>query len=384
MSPPNTFHCLGGLGLIRFLLSCLIAVAILYAVQPRTAVSFNQAAAVGADTIDYYAHNGDYAVHCGDATDIANCLAGVEYRALEHNALWLGNSQLHAINQLKQDEVSASHLLHYALLEQNWDLITLSQPNANLQEHYILFEYWLLNSGIDLLLLPVVFDDLREDGLRDTIKSLLGSEAIQSGLKSTEIGRILLNSTPDSIADPMISSRETWQVQSEALLNDVLASHSPLWEKRSTLRSAAIFALYRLRNSLFGISATSKRKMLPGPYANNLAALQALLQRAQEQNIIVLLYIAPIRQDVELPYDQDQYVNFIASVTQIAQATGAYYFNLDQLVDPADWGTTGSIAVGGSTSAGIDFMHFAAGGHKTLSEKLHSLIIDVIDSTASR
>ena len=51
------------------------------------------------------------------------------------------------------------------LINKNYFLLTLSQPNANLQEHYILYR---INNliNIDVLVLPIVFDDLRETNLR--------------------------------------------------------------------------------------------------------------------------------------------------------------------------------------------------------------------------
>jgi len=295
------------INLSRLLAACVLAVFILYTVKPDTDVAFDQAAAAGADTGDYYARNGNFPVHCADARDIDDCINGLKFRAQNRAALWLGNSQLHAINQLKENEVSSAKSLHDTLLADGWDLLTLSQPNANLQEHYVLFEYMRQQVALDALLLPVVFDDTREDGLREHISSLAILPGVVKKLAGTQIGQELVDKSSRVAEDSGVANRQLWQDRSEATLNSVMAKYIPLWSDRADLRSTAIFALYRLRNSIFGISASTKRKVLPGPYSNNLAALNALLQSAQSAAVPTLVYIAPIRNDVELPYEQAEY-----------------------------------------------------------------------------
>ncbi len=51
--------------------------------------------------------------------------------------LWLGNSQIHAINRFSPGEETASPELHRLFFRLNHYFLTFSQANANLQEHYL-------------------------------------------------------------------------------------------------------------------------------------------------------------------------------------------------------------------------------------------------------
>ena len=74
-------------------------------------------------------------------TNLEPCLAGFQRRGSTRAALWLGNSQLHGVNQWKEGDETAPARLFAHLHERGLDLITLSQPNANLQEHLVLYAY---------------------------------------------------------------------------------------------------------------------------------------------------------------------------------------------------------------------------------------------------
>jgi len=88
------------------------------------------------------------------------------YATAKRRILWLGNSQLHTINQMRNND----HLAAYWLLELLKPFgavpITFSLPNANLQEHWVLTMYALKESRLDMIVVALVFDDLREDDLR--------------------------------------------------------------------------------------------------------------------------------------------------------------------------------------------------------------------------
>lgn len=366
-----------GLRLVSLLLAAVIAFAVLHSVQKDRSANFESAAAVGADTVDYYARVNDIPVHCRDARDASACINGAMARDATDVVLWLGNSQLHSINQLKAGEVSSTHTLHALLEPQAKDLLTFSQPNANLQEHLVLFEYLQARLPLSLLVLSLVFDDTRESGLRSDVAALLADDALRQRMANTGIGQALLAAADVSTAtDATDSSRKTWQQQSEHALDNWLANRSDLWRQRAEYRARLFYSLYNLRNTVLGISATSKRRKLPGRYDKNVQALEAILRSAAELDIPVLLYIAPIRGDVAIPYVQSEYVDFINTATLLAKRHGARLQNLENLIAPAFWGATGSIGLSNDAAPDIDFMHFKAAGHRVLADTLMQLISD--------
>ncbi len=341
--------------------------------------NFEDAATFGAKTTSVFAKvNGDL-IHCSDSRDSSACLDGAEKRKAEHSVLWLGNSQVHAVNQLQRGETNAVPTLFDALKQQNLDLLTYSQPNANLQEHYVLFEYLRSRLPLQILILPIVFDDLRELSLRDEIATFARDEATALALSKTSIGRRLVESNVSVVIKDQDTAgiTDTIQERVERSLNLWLENNIPLWQARPEIRGQLIYGfLYNLRNTLFGIKPTSKRKMIIGRYRDNLAALEAILETTKLNGIGVVLYVVPFRGGVEHPYVESEYTQFKLDAEELAGQFDAVFANLESLVPEEFWGVKGSTAVDGDTE--LDFMHFQASGHQLLAKRLEALVTDAL------
>ncbi|WP_069470272.1 hypothetical protein [Candidatus Marithrix sp. Canyon 246] len=206
------------------------------------------------------------------------CLEGVQQRNLS-----------------KSGQENAPPILFRLLQKIDIDLITFSQPNASLQEHYVLFEYLKKRLPVQFLILPVVFDDLRENTLRLEIAQALADADTNTALAQTDIGRIILAEHGDltDVNKDMAALKNTIQEHSETTLNNWLDKHSSLWALRSEIRGTLLTYLHVLRNTVFGIKATSKRRVIQGRYLANMAALSAIIESAKASNINILLYIVP-------------------------------------------------------------------------------------------
>lgn len=342
--------------------------------------------ALGTVTQLSYAEKGGVKVHCGDLwteppeTQADLCIDGALARESELQALWLGNSQIHSINQLKEPEdQTAPSILFDSLAVRGVDLIALSQPNANLQEHYLLFEYTRQRLPLDLLILPVVFDDTREDGIRSRLQPAFQEPGVHDALAGTEIGAQLVErfgtTQPPTPNDPegatdadLAALNETVQESTESWLNDQLAERSDLWAARPDLRGQLFVWLYQARNSAFGINPSTVRPLLPGPYRNNLSALDAILRSASESRTRVLVYIPPLRSDTSPPYHPGEYAQFKEDVAARAAAHGAMFVDAGGLVPGPLWGMKESTNLSGEPE--FDFMHFQGAGHVLLAEAL--------------
>jgi hypothetical protein len=102
--------------------------------------------------------------------------------------------------------------------------------------------------------------------------------------------------------------------------------------------------------------------MIQSRYVLNMNALQALLGDMRERGVHVVLYIAPIRQDIQLPYAPDAYSAWKTTVQNLAAEYGARYANVEDVVPGGLWGTL--------INGDVDFMHFQGGGHKILGAAL--------------
>lgn len=326
--------------------------------------------ALGEETSSYFARVDDYSIHCHDYDDSLQCLDSYKKSSRDDVVLMLGNSQTHSINQMKPGDETAAPILHRSLRDRQKYFMTFSQGNANLQEHYVLFEYLSGQVPVSTLVLPVVFDDMRETGIRATINGAFKQSFVIGRLDKTEIGISLLanQGEQDLSGNDMTALDDTVQEYSERYLNTQLESAWGIWADRPELRGELFFSLYIFRNWLFDITPSSIRKMIPGRYAMNLQALQAILESANKQGVKVLLYIVPLRNDVKIPYDVAQYQSFKNEIKMIAKNNEARFVNMENLVPTGFWGTKGSTSISGSQE--LDFMHFQADGHKLLADAL--------------
>jgi hypothetical protein len=368
--------------LAAFVVGTMMAFVLFFTFFEGKKTDFGDAVAFGAQTTASLAEVEGHLIHCTDRRELEDCLAGVKARNSQHSVLWLGNSQLHSVNQWKEGDTAAAAILFQALQRRGFDLMTFSQGNASLQEHYVLFEYLRQQLQVKTLILPVVFDDTREDGLRDEVASLARNETVLSALSKTEIGQRLSTVAQTIPQDEDTAGiAKTMQEHVERFLNQWLERHSELWQMRPQIRGDLLGSLYLLRNTVFGIKATSKRKSIPGRYRNNLEALEAILDTAAQSGIAVVLYIVPIRGDTEMPYVAEEYERFKSDVEALANRYSSIYANLEALVPGGLWGQKGATALGRDLE--LDFMHFQAGGHKLLANRLEGRVAEALKRQGS-
>ncbi|GAB5522005.1 MAG: hypothetical protein RhofKO_42560 [Rhodothermales bacterium] len=346
----------------------------------ETQVRYDEAG-LGVGTVSTFADANGVPIHCQDFTlghfaPAGRCLEVAATRPEATEVLWLGNSQLHGLNQPQEGDSTAVARFDAWLRARGHYSVTLSQPNANLQEHYVLFELVREQLPLRLVLLPAVFDDTRETGLRSAVLNGLGESSARQALSVTDIGRQILAEAPDleskAAADggvvDLAALDHTVQERTERWLNARLERHVPLWANRPNARGEIFSTLYKARNTLLAIDPSTKRPMIPSRYAANMDALRALLASAAVHDIRVLVYIAPIRSDVPIPYISDEYAQFKHEIEQVAAEHGAAFANLEGIVPGPFWGTKEATRLGGGPE--YDFMHFQDEGHRRLAHAL--------------
>ncbi len=332
-------------------------------------------AALGTLTVGYEAKNAaGQCIHTVKQleADMEDMLASIHPE--RETILFLGNSQTHSINQWEDGQVNYIERLDRQATKHN--ILCNSLPNANLQEMHLIASWWMSQIDIQQLVVPVFMDDLREDGLRkEFISAILASDfQLEAGVPlNEEINRELeaLRNPTEQAAE---TGRQTPQDVVEKRLNEALSARSEIWRNRPNARGDFFLKLYQWRNTLFGINASTKRKMIPTRYAANMTALDLLLTACNQRGIQALVYIPPIRTDVEVPYDVKEYESFVAQVEQLAHSRSAQFANLERLVPGPLWGLKGSTTAGGEPE--LDFMHFQAEGHRLLAEALAPLTLE--------
>jgi len=165
----------------------------------------------------------------------------------------------------------------------------------------------------------------------------------------------------------------TTQKRSEAFLNGYLDQHTNIWSKRETMRGNLFNWLYMLRNTAFGIRPGTARHMIAETYQKNFAALDAILAIAKKKRIEVFVYVPPIRSDVNLPYDMNEYSQFQKDLSNLVNKyPNAVLKNFSGIVPGKYWGykePTNFI-----DKREIDYMHFQYAGHRILADSLMNFL----------
>lgn len=323
--------------------------------------------ALGEQFVPVWAEVDGVPIHGETLDHLETIHAGYVARGGGPAVLWMGNSQLYVINQHQQDQVPAPSLLSDALRPQGYEVICLSPPNSSFEEHYLLWEKASRTLDVHQLVMPLVFDDLRETRIRATIAPVMAEPEIHAQLESTEIGTKILDKE-DVVADSDLAGLTgTVQESVERAVVTWCEERSQLWRIRPEARGDLFVGLYRIRNTVLGIDPQDKRRLIKGRYIDNMAALDAIVTSATAQGVEVLMYVVPIRDDVERPYVESEYQQFKADARDLADRPGVTFADLEGLVPAEFWGSKYSTSVGGGDGGELDFMHFQAAGHELLA-----------------
>jgi hypothetical protein len=222
------------------------------------------------------------------------------------------------------------------------------------------------------VIVPLVFDDLREEGIREELTGFVDAR-LEADLSNCPAGRTIVQSIKQSVKKGAAVSMnagsgadDDFQKRLEHTLEKGMGEHFPLWDQRSHLKAILTIDLYYARNWLLNIKPTTVRKIIEPRYERNMQAFQDLLAAAQRERRDMLVYIVPIRQDLPLPYEIKRYEQWKQVVERLAHEYGARFLNLETLVPPEYWGSY--------HKDDVDFMHFQGPGHQLVAREIRKQI----------
>jgi len=346
--------------------------------------------ALGSETVPYYAKDtasGSIHIDKINKQDADKLLNAHRQRGGHDVIFFLGNSQTHSINQMQPREENYIKILFDTLSQSGSDVICHSMPNANMQELYLSYMYWKDKLPIKMLVIPLFYDDFRENGIRGLYfqhllssrfvlnDSVLGANRnINRALASQWIDYANINAAGKEESPENKALEGTVQEEVENKLNNFLTRNTDVWQNRSNLRGDFFVWLYKLRNTVMGIRPSTIRHMIPQSYTENMSALELLLDDCEKNNKEVLVYIPPVRSDTLLPYDMKAYKAFKLTVKDICSRNSRlfHFAELDTIVPGPLWGLKESTNFIDKTE--LDYMHFKYDGHKILADSLHYYI----------
>ena len=357
--------------ILNFLLPLFIGIIFLYGyrehIRPSTDIG------LGEGTSSYTPFFENYPIHLQNPVYADSMKAGWIQRGKKDITLWIGNSQLHGVNQYMPGKINCIAYLFNRLKPQNREVLGVSFPNANIQEFLVSAIYFSKLIPAKRILMPIFYDDMREDGIRDLLKTRAIEDSISKDstyfLQLENIMNLYKHSETnlDPAPDDFSGIKETTQDISERYLNGLFEKKWSLWKSRPDIRGNFYNDLYNARNALLGINASSVRKMIPGRYTENYNALLAIIKYCRDAEIDLLLYIPPIRHDVPLPYDLKGYGIFKKDIEQLCISNNIRFMNLENLVPGRYWGM--------ASKTSIDFMHFQDTGHHLIADTMFETLV---------
>ncbi len=358
---------------LPLILGLAIAIGMLELVRSRVLIKLEEAA-LGAETQNVYTDTSGTRVLCQDGRDDGDCYSAYVAAGRPPAILWLGNSQLAAINRYKPGDSTAATLLHDTLGPRGYYVVSYAQPNANLHEHAVTFAALERKYDLKLLILPVFLDDIREQGIRPGIRQLAATPSLRTALEASPVWPHVSSAFPGDPAaggEAADDNSKTLQKRIEDDLNGWLDSWWPLWRRRANLRGVLGYVMHTTRNKLLGINAQSKRKVDPAIYRAKMAVLDSLLAHARARGIKVLLCVPPYRQDIPGPYVTADYEKLKADLARKARGNGAAFANLEAIVPGPEWGKVIDRILGFED---YDFMHFTGEGHRRHAAALDGVL----------
>lgn len=363
---------------VRFSLLAQILglITALFAIEwVRTHLLFDfDTAAMGEYTSSLFGKSsGGATIHC-TGVETNSCIDSWRFAGARSAILWFGNSQLHGVNRYGPGDKTAVMDLHDALGRKGQYVMSYSMPNISLAEVAVVWHALLPKLKVGTVIIPVVFNGLRDAGLRAKLQPLLADPSVKTRLESAAVAPDLraVLSQADTVAKVDRSTATLVEDRLEAELSGLW----PLWRDRNAVRTLLSYVFYKAWHSLAGATAQSKRNLLGRAYEAQLVLLKHLLDDFSTSGARVLLYVPPYRQDIPGPYIEAQYRKFKADIAAIAREEGAYFADIDDIVAGAEWGMVRDELFG---TADYDFMHFTAKGHKKLAEALERQL-EVMDA----
>ena len=298
--------------------------------------------ALGEEVVKVTNYINDKPILCGSFAQLDKCLSYLKDKSFNKKILWIGNSQLNSVNQgnLNTTKTASLRVSKY-FYDRNVGVITFAAPNISFQEYSAIIEYLKKKIDFDIIILSLVFDDTREDGVR---KSLLIKKEKNKNIQ------------------------KTLQEISESKIILYLDKHIKWNDIRSAAQGKIYTFLYKSRNFIFSIDPTSVRKSIKPIFDKNILSLEKILKESKKENIKTILYVAPLRNDIKIPYSEIEYSYFKGHIKNLSTKFSSNFYNLENIVPAFLWGEKAGTKIGVDTE--VDFMHFKEQGHKILSKNI--------------
>ena len=279
-----------------------------------------------------------------------------DYKFNKKNILFFGNSQSGAVNNFRKSDISYISSIEKQISKRNQDLQIrgIWFPNANLVEFDKLNNLLIAcNINIELLIIPVFLDDMRDQNIREEIASYDESKCFSRNplTINKEYGNLL---------------KANYKLKEKIFIFSYLKN----------LNSHFRIYVYKLRNLIFNIKPESVRNIRRASYNINIDALSNILENRTNSSKRTLVYIPPLlhsKSEKAIPYDYEEYDKFKIQIANLCNNYKCKFYNFESIVSDELWGLKSSTSLI-SEEDEIDYKHFTGAGHQIMSDKFLKIL----------
>jgi len=310
--------------------------------------------------------------HCTNVFEDDQCLKLLR-QDKKKKILWIGNSQLDMINDQNENEITAGELLYLNLKNKNINFVTFSHPNISLKESYLLINYILSYTDVDLVILGICFDDFRENEIRSSFVKYIKDFKSLDNLQKSELGA---NISKEALSYEKQNNNFTSRIDNYIIDNFLSKINYQLFI--NNMQSLFRIYFYQIRNFIFNIKPETIRKTSENQYQDNIKYYFEIVNILEKKKIKLFNYIVPIRDDYSIPYQLDKYDIFKKTIKDYSIKHNIYYENFEKSILNQNYGNKKSTSI--DRELEIDFMHYNFKGHiqmkNLLLNKIHKILND--------
>jgi hypothetical protein len=299
-------------------------------------------------------------------------------------ALVLGASQTYSVNNKKEDDNIFVFYANQMSDKKNLKIkfFLFSRPNGNL--HDILSSYLRFRQNEtkpDWLIIPMVYDDLREKGIQAVVlnpvkkiafeSTILAEQGVQNILEKLQVTSKKENYNKNSSVNVLAHSPQ------EKLENYLVGKLSSSWEAFTYRQN--IISNIKLMTSALTIKVFGKlfQRRVPEVPENmkkwNMQAFESIISISKADNVKLFVYKQPHPQGiVPFYHTREKYDLFFSKLKLKSEKQNFFFFDYEALVPLKYWGET--------NEGRQDVFHFQVEGHKILSENIMSTFMKILGS----
>jgi len=298
-----------------------------------------------------------------------------------HNViLWLGGSQLHAINYYeKGDRLAVGYANDSAKLRNSmFRYLQVSTPNANYHDLLAIYLSFRQKGLLpDLLLIAIVYDDLKDVGIQE--RAISNLEPIDQSL-ITKYGTGVANISEeynewsnDSNDETPIERTATSNTPQDFLEDGLITLIEKAWfsyKHRGTLASfIKVKGMAFVKNSPRIVEAKPsviRVNDFQKKWSNQ--ALESLIKLAHDDNVKLILYEQPQRSELyfDVKYDRKGYNLYFDWIVNKCDDDNVYFADFENIVADEEFGL--------NNWGNPDNFHFRNMGHKILGTMIDEYI----------